>query len=94
MSPDAWTDSSSMHTGLSKAGLTSKVFDRCANKFANVSAARFACFAGGGKSECYKTLRDAMNLLQAADPESKEHQAVNSLPPSWAEKLWQMTATA
>ena len=34
--------------------------------------------AGGGKSECYKTLHDALNLLHQADPESPANQSVRA----------------
>ena len=34
--------------------------------------------AGGGKSECYKTLRDALNLLHQTDPETAANQSVTS----------------
>ena len=37
----------------------------------------FVC-AGGGKSECYKTLRDALNLLHQADTETSANQSVTS----------------
>ena len=37
----------------------------------------FVC-AGGGKSECYKTLRDALNLLHQADPETPANRSVTS----------------
>lgn len=34
--------------------------------------------AGGGKSECYKILRDALNLLHQTDPETPANQSVTS----------------
>lgn len=37
------------------------------------------CFcAGGGKSECYKILRDALNLLHQSNPEDPATQSVTS----------------
>lgn len=35
-------------------------------------------FAGGGKSECYKTLHDALNLLHQTDPQNPANQSVTS----------------
>lgn len=40
---------------------------------------QFSCVhVGGGKSECYKTLRDALNLLHQTDPETPANQSVTS----------------
>lgn len=50
---------------------------RGSHSVSNDPYALHAC-AGGGKSECYKTLRDALNLLHQINPEDTAQQAVTS----------------
>lgn len=44
---------------------------RCVHRVLHISA-------GGGKSECYKTLRDALNLIHQNEPEGPANQSVTS----------------